>query len=431
MESHPYSALLLLKKISDPQLFTSSDRALYALLMAQAQDKCGQGLESNSFYEPQQADSMLYDHKLSLPAFQKAGDKRNCVINLIDIGYSYYMLHQYDNALRYGRKAEQKAAFLHEPMMLSTIYRLLEGVYYCQKNYFMAAHYVRLSMQTSDAYDYRKWKLYTMILLQTGELDSARFYLHKFLLSGKEQTVCYQLLQDLNEKEGRIADALHYATLVSAAKDSDEKRALAISFAGMEKRYNSERVTVENKKLIINNQRYAIGIILVLLSCFIITTIIFFERNHKKKLALRHEAAQNLIRQQQMELQTGQINKVALLQKMIQMRLIPSCNLSQIGAQFLKLFGNDETFLPTGINEIILSIDDAYNGFSFHLDAHFPNLTPREVQLCCFLRAGFEQNIILSILGIKSETYYRHRSNIRQKLGVTQDGKLEQFLSEL
>jgi len=122
---------------------------------------------------------------------------------------------------------------------------------------------------------------------------------------------------------------------------------------------------------------------------------------------------------------------VALLKKMIQLHLIPENNLSQIGAQYLKLFDGEQIAIPTNMEELVQNIDGIYNGFSLNLEALYPALTRREIQICCCLRAGFDPTIICSILEIQSETYYHHRSRIRQKLGVSQDEKIEQRLAEI
>jgi len=389
------------------------------------------GDKATIYDEQKQIDSMLYYHKLALSALQKANDKRNCVVCLLDIGYSYFLQLRFDTALYYMKTAENEASTLYEPLLYTSIYRNISLTYYCKNNYTEALYYSRLSTKTSDVYDYNKWSNLAQIFIKMGELDSAHFYLNKCLQSSNKPPECFQLLQEVAKKQGKFIEALSYAKLAAEAQDSVNKRTLATSFAGMEKKYNYERVNVENKQLIIKNQQYAIAAILALLLCLSVIILILIERNRKKKLELRHVESQNLIREQQLELQTGQINKIALLQKMIQLRLIPGSNLSQIGAQYLKLFGEEQELVPTNIEEVMQSIELAYPDFSRLLVSRYPSLTPREIQICSCLKAGFEQSVILAILDIKSETYYRHRSKIRQKFGVNFEDKIDQILSAL
>lgn len=372
IDTCPDSALHLLHKITSPSKLNSSERALYALLMSQEMDRCGQYVESDTlirmatdFYsrshedsrtgfaylylsrvernrgnaegqaeailkaipfaiksrnhkllgtiygekatiyeaqqdndliskkpsadEMQQRDSMLRYHRLSLQSFKLAGNQRNSVISLINIGYSHYLSHHYDSALYYCQQAEHEAIPLKEPVLLSTIYRLKEGIFYYQKDYLGALHFIRLSMQTSDAFDSSKWRLIAMIYLQTGELDSTRYYLNKCITSGNELAECYQLYQQLSEKRGLFKEALRYSKLASVAKDSVEHRTRAESFAGMEKKYNFERITLENKQLIIKNQQSIIGGIIILFICVVISFLFIIEHRHKLKLALLEE----------------------------------------------------------------------------------------------------------------------------------------------
>jgi DNA-binding CsgD family transcriptional regulator len=228
-----------------------------------------------------------------------------------------------------------------------------------------------------------------------------------------------------------LKEALHYAKLANAAKDSVNRKSLSVSFAVLEKKYNYERMMDENNQLMIRKQHYLICFMLSLLVFFITTTVVLVERNRKKRLVLRNEEVQSLIRQQKLEIDAEQINKVTLLKKMIQLHLIPENNLSQIGAQYLKLFDGEQIAIPTNMEELVQNIDGIYNGFSLNLEALYPALTRREIQICCCLRAGFDPTIICSILEIQSETYYHHRSRIRQKLGVSQDEKIEQRLAEI
>jgi DNA-binding CsgD family transcriptional regulator len=499
MKVHPDSALHLLKTITHPQELSSSDHALYALLLSQAFDKCHIAIESDSlisiatdyfaksneneraayaflylsrcernkennkgqadallksipfatksnnqkllghiyndkasiYKNQQQLDSMLYYYQLSLSAFRKGADRRNSTLCLLDIGYCYYLRNSYNSALYYYKIAEREAIHLKNPVLLSSIYRLTGVDFYYLHNYPMALYYTHLSAIKSDSYDYDKWKIFAIIFIQTKQLDSARIYLHKCILSGNETTECYRLLQEIDKKQGDLEEALHYAKLANLAKDSVNRKSLSVSFAGLEKKYNYERMMDENNQLMIRKQHYLICFMLSLLVFFIATTVVLVERNRKKKLALRNEEDQSLIRQQKLEIDTEQVNKVTLLKKMIQLHLIPENNLSQIGAQYLKLFDGEQIAIPTNMEELVRTIDGIYNGFSLNLEALHPALTRREIQICCCLRAGFDPTIICSILEIQSETYYHHRSRIRQKLGVSQDEKIEQRLAEI
>jgi DNA-binding CsgD family transcriptional regulator len=387
--------------------------------------------KASIYKNQQQLDSMLYYYQLSLSAFRKGADRRNSALCLLDIGVGHYLVNNYDSALYYYRKAEQEVIPFKNPIILSSIYRFTGVTLYYQKKYHLALHYLRLSTLTSDIYDYSKWEIFALIFTQTGQLDSARFYLDKCIASGHKTANCYQLLQATAKKQGDLKEALHFAKLANTTKDSVNRKSLSVSFAVLERKYSYERMMDENNQLMIRKQHYLICFMLSLLVFFITATVVLVERNRKKRLVLRNEEVQSLIRQQKLEIDTEQINKVTLLKKMIQLHLIPENNLSRIGAQYLKLFDGKQIAIPTNMEELVQTIDGIYNGFSLNLEALHPALTRREIQICCCLHAGFDPTIICSILEIQSETYYHHRSRIRQKLGVSQDEKIEQRLAEI
>lgn len=378
MESHPDSALSLLKTINHSAKLSASDHALYALLLTQANYKCdlydqkhnsdslidiavnyyshhndpgkrayayfylsrsvryqndAQGrvkalLEAIPFaiqshnnkllglvygeiasaYEDQQnnlfdstndtahtkmtsleieeKDQRLYYNKLSLSAFQNAKDTRNYAIGLLDISNNYYQLNQFDSALSYCQKARPILFSLHETPLITTLYRLMAGIYLEQKKYDKALQSIRLSMQTSDPLDYDKWYVYATICMRTNELDSARIYLKRVADSGHKQQECYQLLQVIAEKQGHVQSALHYAKLTTAAKDSIAQSSLMENISEVNKKYNYERLIVENKQLVITTQRYLIASLLALFFCGLLAFFYFIERGREKKLAL-------------------------------------------------------------------------------------------------------------------------------------------------
>ena len=381
--------------------------------------------------EQNQLDSLILYDKLSFNAFTKTNDKRNQIIVLLAVGYGYYQLSRFSDALFYYKTAEKEAVITGNKSLLSSIDRFLCLSYYYLKNYTTALFYARRALLSTDPFDYSKWINIAAIFIKTNKEDSAKFYLQKCLSTGKTTPDCYQLLQEIATNDKEYPLALLYAQKAFTAKDSIMQKTLTTSFAGMEKKYNYERISRENQKLTIRNQQYFILVIIGLLFCFIISTVILIERNRKKKLALQNEAANNLINQQQLQLQTEQITKIGILQKMIQLSIIPKNNLSQIGAQYLKLFGEELNQLSSTPDEIIKKIDPVLNGFSEKLQLKYPCLTAREIHVCCLLKAGFDHGTILSILDIKSETYYRYRSNIRKKTGANFDDKIEQILSDI
>ncbi len=389
------------------------------------------GEKAALYKDKQLPDNVIHYGILAFKTLQKGGDRRSIFNALLAIGDGFYKKNNFHEALRYYKMAEHESLKTKEVNFQTTAYQLISHSYYYLQQYDSALLYGRLSLKTKDKFEEQKHLNLGDIFLKKGMIDSAKYHLQQCLQAKNLLTPCYRLLQEAEEKQGNIKAAIQYSTLIEAAKDSDYQRSLATSSVLMKKKYNSEKAQVENKRLLIHNQQFTILAILSILLCFVVSTFVLIEKNRKRKLELQNEAAQNVIYQQQLQLQSEQIKKIEILQKMIQLKHIPESNLAQIGAQYLKLFGEDSHLIPADIEEMTEVIDNAFNGLSERIKERYPHFTPREVQVCCCLRAGFDHGAILTIFDIKSETYYRYRSNIRKKINAGQDDKIEQILSEI
>jgi hypothetical protein len=388
--------------------------------------------KASIYKNQQQLDSMLYYFQLSLSAFKKGADKRNSALCLLDIGFSYSLLDDYNTALFYYKKAEQEAIPLNNPILLSSIYRFTGATFCSQLNFPLALHYLHLAALTSDSYDYNKWEIFAMVFIKTGQLDSARFYLHKSITSGYKTTVCYQLLQEIAEKQHSLTEALHYAKLASIAKDSLNKSSLTTSFAGMEKKYNYERIAANNKTLIISNQRTKIVVLVLLLglSLIIVVTLLWITRAKqqqiKQHLALvEKEKENNILLRQQLNMQQALLKNVEHHKKITMMRLIPTKNTSL--EEQKSTAENDSIAL---YEELIASVNALYAGFSQNLSSQFPHLTTTDILICCLFRAGFDSGMISALLDTQTDSFNVRRTRLRKKLGLNRDETFSEFLAK-
>jgi hypothetical protein len=374
---------------------------------------------------------MIFYNKKALRSLTIAHDKRNRNIALLEIGYGYFQKGNLDSALYCYKNAEHELVRFKDNIIKTSLDRLIGLAYLQAQDYPSALQYLRASTKTNDSYDYHKYILLSQVFLKTGNIDSTQVYLKKYLQTRQSIPEYYKICSELSLKKGNLTDALRYSRMYLNAKSAEYKHYLNTSLNGLEKKLDFEKIEAENQKLVIRNQRFTIIIALVAILCFIIAAIILIEQIQKNKLALKHEADIKLINQQKIKLQTERISKITILQNLIQLKLIPKSNLSQIGAQYLKLFDEINYSLPAHTEDIIKNIDSIFDNFSQKLIARFPSLNQREILVCSCLRAGINQESILSMLNIKSETYYHYRSNIRKKMNAGQDDKVEQILSTI
>jgi tetratricopeptide (TPR) repeat protein len=387
--------------------------------------------KADIFREQRILDSVIKYDKKSLKYLSMANDRRNIALSYLGLGYDYYQKEQYSLALSYMHKALQDSYKLKDSLLISSCYQNSSLIYYYLKQYDRALNAIRLASAYNTQYNYAQWMNLGAILIKTDKLDSAEFYLKKAIQTKMALPDCYMLLQEIYTKKHLYKDALLCSKQYLAAKDSSYRQTLTSSFSGLERKINYEEVSKENQKLTIKNQQYIMLITISSLLIFIITTIVLIERNKKKKQAIKNVSARNIINLQKIRLQSEQISKIAIIQKLIQLQLIPKTNLSQIGAQYLKIFNEEHNKLIPDLKELNHNTDLTFETFTIELKRRFPTLTAKELQICYFLKAGFNIEFILTSLNIKNETYYKYRSNIRKKICPHEDVKIEQILSAI
>lgn len=387
--------------------------------------------KADIFREQRMPDSVIKYDKKSLQYLSMANDRRNIALSYLGLGYDYYQKEQYSLALSYMHKALQGSHNLRDSLLISSCYRNSALIYYYLKQYDQALRAIRLASAYNTQYDYAQWMTLGAVLIKIGKLDSAEFYLKKAIQTKIALPDCYMLLQEIYEKKNLSQYALLYSRRYLAAKDSSYRKTLTTSFSGLEQKINYEEISKENQKLTIRNQRYVMLIMISSLLVFIITTIVLVERNKKKKQELKHASAQNTINLQKIKLQSEQISKIAIIQKLIQLQLIPKTNLSQIGSQYLRIFDNEHNKLISEQEVISPNIGLSFESFSFELKRRFPSLTEKELQICHYIRVGFNIDLICASLNIKNDTYYKYRSNVRKKICPHENTKIEQILSAI
>jgi hypothetical protein len=501
METHPDSALTLLKHITDSKGLSSSDHALYALLMSQALDKNNIEVQSDSLiriatayyhgekefsragyawfflsrvaenrgdageramallkarsyavrsrnyklqglvfgekareYQAQkQPDSTLLYYRLAYAAFQKAGDRRNTTVGLIAIATCYYMQSRFDSALVYFHLTDETARSFHETSLHTSIYRFTGLIAYCQKNYPLALHDLRIASQTSDQYDYSKWIDMAMIYLQSNRLDSAKRYLNRCTDPREMAPAYYHLWQQINQKEGHLSAALYYAEKESIAKDSLSNRALQQNFAGLEHKYDYERFIDENDRLVIANQHnktlLLLAVVVILLLAVILLSLAFLMRRKEVKRRdeiIAKEQENNRLIHQQFDLQQ------VVIEILEEYKTTASNDVAsgKPSGTNLPIEQSPASLTPKRRERIIACIKALYPSLYDFLVLHPSGLNPTEILICCFIRSGFDSTLMIPLLNITRRTFYVFRFRVREKLELRSKDNLADFLAK-
>jgi len=414
-----------------------------ALLKAQefaekANDYKLQGLvysDTGNMYSAQgQYMNSISSFKMAYKRFVEIKDFRNCIITSLNIGYNYQYTSNYKSAITYFLLAERNFAHYSDTLLLSTVYRCLGGAYYQKENCHQALVYFRKVPQTNHSfYDSNKWFLIANTYFKIGKLDSTRFYLNKTTKLQEMAPDYYRLWETLYENEGNTRKALFFSKRVSVVTDSLYKHKLDVSFAGLEKKYKYQGLQLSNKELIIHNKQKGILLLisLVILSLGVIVVLFWVNRVKNNKLKVQDQLLEH-----EKSLVEKERENINLLEKQLKIHDILLLNVDQYRKNSYKRplsmeekkNGISPILNLTFHEEIIACMDIQYNNISNRLIKQYPNLSERDILICCLLLAKFDTGMIASILDLKNDSIRIHRTRLRKKLGLQNSDNLTDFL---
>ena len=492
MDIHPDSSLKILQKINPTSLKPGSDKALYALLLSQAQDKNDIVIESDSlisiatkyynendpdhagyawFYTSRiannqgdasaRADAILkakdfinnsqnhylkglvyaetadmysvernYDssfiyHKLSYKEFCKIKDTQNCSLSLIYMAFCYMKNYRTDSALTCLYEAEKLSKQIKDTVLLSTIYRTLGSIYLKNKAYDKSIEAFELVPLTKQPLlNSNKWFLLANACKEAGKFELAQKYLAMMTEMGEMTAQYYWLQQFLCKQSGDYITALNFAEKARWASDSLQSRKLDISFAGLEKKYKYQGLQLANQKLLVTQKQNRIWLLtlIIILSSGLIIVLSWNNNVKNKQLKLNKTIIEK-------EKENNQ-----LLEKQLQFHNILLLNVENYRRQSIQRPENVKNTLKITENrtfheELIACMDLQFNNISQRLIYSFPDLTNRDILICCLLLANFETGMIATILDVKNDSVRIHRTRLRKKLHLQNHENIIEFLS--
>jgi len=392
--------------------------------------------KADMYEKQQQLDSMIRYKKISYAIFKKDKNNYNSIISLLNIGYAYLNKQQLDSAIVYFGIAKELSVKTNDPLLISTVNRSLGAVYYKNGDTDKALYYLNNTPLTNIAlYDSNIWYLKAMIFIQIGNFDSTYVCLNKIKHPNEIAPDYYRLWQSYYEKQGNFKKALYYANRIAKAKDSLSEHSLSMSFAGLEKKYKYQGLQLSNKQLVIQNKQNSILLLIALFLMSLGVAIFLFWRNHVKNHQLK---VQKQLLKQEKDLVEKEKENINLLEQQLKMQNILLSNVEQYRKQSVKRPDNHEgkkhgvspILNQTFHEELIASMDIQYNEISIRLRNRFPDLTERDILICCLILADFDSGMIATILDVKNDSIRMHRTRLRKKLGLQNSENLTAYLRQ-
>lgn len=393
--------------------------------------------DKGSMYKTQgKCDSAICYFKRSNQSFLKTDDKRNYIINLLNIGTEYLKLSRFDSVISNYLLAAKAAKSIHDTLLISGVYRALGSLYLKQKAYQQAVYYYnKVPVTKEELYNSNKWFLQANVYVRTGDTDSARYCLHKVKMLLDMAPNYYMLWQQIYEKEGKLRRALIFASKATNAFDSLYNNKLDVSFAGLEKKYKYQSLQIANQQLIIKKKKNDIILLLMLL---ILSTIMMIGLFWRIKVKKQQFETQQLLLKQEHALVENEKENSALLSKQLKFQSILLLNIEQHRENSIKRPGiwknNSKQSIAeqntTFYQELIACMDLEFNNISDRLLNTYEKLTQRDILMCCLLLASFDSGMIATILDVKNDSIIKHRHRLRKKLDLSNSDNLLDFLRQ-
>lgn len=537
METHPDSALTILKNIPAPDKLHGKAQADYCLLMTQAMDKNYIKLESDSlirfavgyygayagdivskgkaFYYYGKVMQTNGRHKDAISYFLKAKEslddsKEYKMLGLIseNIGYVNWEQNMFDEAFRNQKEAYHYYILANDTLSMSYALRNLGRVCYVQKNQELSLKYYTEALDLAHAYklrtesyilqelgvfyrgvgDYNKAEYYFLLshqleksqelknklnlslgylYLKMNKIEKAEEYLKMSLESPYIQTKidAYTCLYRLEKGRRNYHAAVLFkenADSLSAKVESVETRKL---IADLQSQYQNEKLQKEKFQLKVKEKNFILAIF-VLTSIIVFMSLLYYLKNKRNKKYIREiensilkntkeitEYKQEIAKYQELQKEATEDNsklgelkgKVMILNsqnKELTERLnslgrnmlLPSDDLVD---QYIPAFcllsslkcGSRKEKLSAHDREILFGLFDfMYSNFVTRLKEQYPELTKRDLEICCLLRGGFMHDELSRIFITTPDSVTKAKGRLKKRLSLEAQDDLNIFL---
>lgn len=203
--------------------------------------------------------------------------------------------------------------------------------------------------------------------------------------------------------------------------------------------YNAHKAQIQTQALALENQRYTIIIITILL-CF--TIIVFLSIWYRKYMVEKHqlkienmneqfEKKEDSLNERINYFQDSLSDKLLLYRRLVVMSLFKNKKSSQLLIDINRIVYNKKGDSIFDWDILIDLLNIVYDNFQIKLSGQYGQiLSPKEIEVILLQKARFEINEICEILELTPTTIYHRNSDIRKKLDLKPAQNIIDFLDQ-
>ena len=391
-----------IKAVDKAWLLNDTSILIYSLI------NLGEAYQNNSNNE-----TSIVHYSEALPLAEKKGDIEAQRIILNHLSSLYETINNYTKALEYNKKSHDLGINRsYVPTMNLAKAILFEK----QHIYDSAYHYAQIAIKGNDA-----------------------------LVAD----VAYSLLSDWEKRQGHFYEALGYRKKMDDMLESFNSN---IQSAGLQQKYQKEKLENENNQLKIKQKEKDILLLFILLTVLLVTAAVYvYYLRQKKKLAEQERTIQeellktrsyqleqeNLLLKQAKEISLLR-EKEALLRESLIRRInlfnkIPSLSSNEVSVEEItKKLSQKIRFTENDWNELTQGINDVYPNFIHRLQQTFQQIDEDNLRFCCLVKININLQDLSDIYCLSKSAITKKKYRLKKDtFGITDSTmSLDDFLRD-
>lgn len=379
--------------------------------------------------------------------FQQSENMESSIYLLKRIGDVYLLSRQQghlDSALINYQKALKYAERINNQTEIHHLYQSI-SLSLCESNQLEEAKtFIKKAIEvTNDPHKrFNDYMSLSEIHMKLNEVDSAFICMKKVLFENKksnlsENYIYKKTLYRINKMKHDYRAALFNLEECLFYKDSIYVNMIEENVLEIQKKYEKGSLENEKNKLLIQRLHLIILFILIFLSLFIAIGIYVYKSQRQKAELAKIQQTVGFLEEmiqtkhsKENKLKELLIEKLDLARKLTQINIQPILNNNNFIKQYYKIFGYN---IADTLNwdKLYPLFNELYNHIADKLKELYPDLSEKELQFCCFIRAGFRQEEIAAILSYEYNSMRTIKMRLRTKMGFEHYDDFDQFLFNL
>lgn len=391
-----------------------------------------QALGSAYMYRDLYDESLHYNREAINYALQEEPHSKQLSLAFSQLGRTFVEMNVPDSAQVYFDKALNLALLFRDTTEIAVGYGQIGVVHRLLKDYAKALEFdkreLNIYLQHGDS-SYIPQAYYGVgsTYYYMGQLDSAKVCFEKALNTNNVYTIhgAYKALYLISKKQGKLEDAIRYNDKFRDYADSVNYYNRTEAVAEIQAKYDNERLQNQQKTLELQQSRTLLLMAFILVAALIIITAFIFKL-HRKDVELQDafgkllEDEQIIFNSQKKLTEAQQTIKempdqITARNAALEMQNVYMQDFFNSHYPILKDIGNPPYHMPKP-QLLFEAVDAMQLRFYSRLKAAYPDLSERELIICCLVRLGYKTGVIAHVIHVESNTMTKLKNDIKRKL---------------